>query len=76
MEANPILLQKKYSRIIDKFARTVGIGRREALDFFYHSITYQDMSEGVSDMHCRSDEYLVQELQEEFGKVSQRENLV
>ncbi|MBS4986395.1 MAG: DUF3791 domain-containing protein [Hungatella hathewayi] len=69
-------MAKKYSRIIDKFARTVGINGREALDFFYHSITYQDMSEGVSDMHCRSDEYLVQELQEEFGKVSQRENLV
>lgn len=26
-----------------------GIDGCEALDFFYHSITYQDMSEGVSD---------------------------
>lgn len=26
------------------------------------------MSEGVSDMHCMSDEYLVQELEEELEK--------
>lgn len=66
MEASPILLQKKYARVIDGFAKEVGITSREALDFFYHSITYKDMSEGVSDMHCRSDEYLAQELKEEY----------
>lgn len=66
MEANPILLQKKYSRVIVEFSRNAGISIRQALDFFYHSITYKDMSEGVSDMHCRSDEYLVQELKEEY----------
>ncbi|HCR83273.1 MAG TPA: DUF3791 domain-containing protein, partial [Lachnospiraceae bacterium] len=37
-------------------------------DFFYHSVTYKDMSEGISDMHCRSDEYLAEELKEEFLK--------
>ncbi len=26
---------------------------------------YKLMSEGISDMHCMSDEYLVQELEEE-----------
>jgi hypothetical protein len=67
MEANPILLQKKYARVIDEFAKEAGITIREALDFFYHSITYKDMSEGVSDMHCRSDEYLAQELKEEYA---------
>ena len=69
MEANPILLQKKYSRIIEKFAKSTGIDVRQALDVFYHSITYKDMSEGLSDMHCRSDEYLVQELEEEYNKI-------
>ena len=29
---------------------------------FYHSQLYELMSNGVSDMHCMSDEYLVQEL--------------
>lgn len=66
MEANPILLQKKYTRVIHDFAKNVGINAREALDFFYHSVTYKDMSEGISDMHCRSDEYLVKELQDEY----------
>ena len=35
-------------------------------DFFYHSETYQLMREGISDMHCMNDEYLVEELQEEY----------
>lgn len=38
----------------------------KALDVFYHSELYDLMSEGVSDMHCMSDEYLVQELDEEM----------
>lgn len=66
MEASPILLQKKYARVIAVFAEYVGINLREALDFFYHSVTYKEMSEGISDMHCRSDAYLAKELQEEY----------
>lgn len=66
MDANPILLQKKYARVINKFAECAGISTRKAIDFFYQSITYQDMSEGLSDMHCRSDGYLAEELREEF----------
>ena len=38
MNANPILLQKKYSRVIMMFAELAGISLREALDFFYRSI--------------------------------------
>lgn len=66
MEANPILLQRKYARIIEKFAVKAHISARKALDFFYGSVTYKDVSEGVSDMHCRSDEYLVEELWDEY----------
>ncbi len=62
MNANPILLQKKYTRIIKKFAEKRCISLNEALDIFYNSEVYELMSEGVSDMHCRSDEYLVEEL--------------
>ena len=35
------------------------------MDVFYHSELYKLVSEGVSDMHCMSDEYLVRELEEE-----------
>lgn len=66
MEANPILLQKKYARIVERFAKIMDISVREALDFFYCSDTYEDMSQGISDMHCRSDAYLAEELKEEY----------
>jgi hypothetical protein len=65
MNANPILLQKKYARVVELYAKKNNIPLREALDIFYHSKLYDLVSEGVSDMHCMSDEYLVQELEEE-----------
>jgi hypothetical protein len=66
MTANPILLQKKYSRVISAFAGRVGLSLDEALDFFYHSDVYRLVSEGVSDMHCMSDDYLAEELEAEY----------
>lgn len=71
MTANPVLLQIKYSRIIEGYAKVVGISLREALDIFYHSNVYTLMSEGVSDFHCRSDRYLVDELIDEQKRKSE-----
>ena len=68
MTANPILLQKKYSRVIDCFAKQQGFSLDTALDFFYHSETYQLIRDGVSDMHCMSDEYLAEELEQEYAE--------
>ena len=71
MTANPILLQKKYSRIIEQFAKKRGISLDDALKFFYHSEVYPLLRDGVSDMHCMSDAYLVDELEQEYvGKLS------
>lgn len=66
MNANSILLQKKYARVVELYAKENGISLEEALDVFYRSELYKLMSEGVSDMHCMSDEYLVRELEEEI----------
>jgi len=66
MMANPILLQKKYARVISCFAKQQGISLDEALDLFYRSEVYQLMREGVSDMHCMSDLYLAEELRLEY----------
>ena len=66
MTANPILLQKKYSRVIEYFAKQQGISLDASLDFFYHSETYKLMCEGISDMHCMSELYLAEELKEEY----------
>ena len=62
MNADPVLLQMKYSRIVALLAKRKNLSLRDALTIFYHSQLYQLMSEGISDMHCMSDEYLVQEL--------------
>ena len=66
MTANSILLQKKYSRVIECFAKGQGLSLNAALDFFYHSQVYQLMRDGISDMHCMSDEYLAEELKLEY----------
>ena len=66
MNANPILLQKKYARVIECFAGKAGISLSQALDFFYRSKVYPLVREGVSDLHCMSDEYLADELQIEY----------
>jgi len=52
----------KYARVVALFAERSGMPLEDALAFFYDSDTYQLMSEGVADLHCRSDEYLADEL--------------
>ncbi|MGN0299686.1 MAG: DUF3791 domain-containing protein [Lachnospiraceae bacterium] len=66
MNANSILLQKKYTRVVACFSEKTGISLDDALAFFYHSEVYRLVCEGVSDMHCMSDEYLAAELEMEY----------
>lgn len=63
------MLQKKYSRVIACFAKEQGISLDAALDFFYRSEVYQLMRDGVSDMHCMSDEYLAEDLKQEYNNM-------
>ena len=66
MEADKTLLQMKYSRVIALFAAQQGLSMEDALDFFYHSETYQELREGIADLHCRSDQYVADELAMEY----------
>lgn len=66
MNAHPILLQKKYARVVALFAEQSNLSLDDALEFFYHSDVSALMREGVSDMHCMSDAYLAEELQMEY----------
>ena len=68
MTANSILLQKKYSRVIECFAKQQGLSLDAALDFFYHSQVYQLIHDGVSDMHWMSDAYLAEQLGQEYAE--------
>ena len=71
MNANPILLQKKYVRVVEKFAERADLSLDEALSFFYLSKTYDLMSHGLSDMHCMSDDYLAEDLCSELYEKKQ-----
>ena len=78
MNAHPILLQKKYIGIVVSYAKESNKTVKEALDYFYHSDVYTLMSKGISDMHCMSDSYLVEELilrENESNRITRNVNL-
>lgn len=62
MTANKTLLQHKYANVIQALAQRENTTLRQALDLFYKSDTYQEMRIGISDMHCRSEQYLAEEI--------------
>jgi len=62
MKADKTLLQYKYDSVIETLSALKGIPLRQALDMFYKSQTYHEMREGISDMHCRSDIYLAEDI--------------
>lgn len=66
MQADNIILQMKYARVVRLFAERLDLSYEDALGFFYDSDTYLLMSRGIADMHCRSDEYLADELLIEY----------
>ena len=67
MEANKILLQKMYTKIIMEFSNQTGKSLEESMDYFYKSDTYNLIKNCVSDMHCRGYRYLADELMLEYG---------
>lgn len=50
----------KYARIVRLFADKLQISYDDALAFFYDSDTYRLISNGVADIHCLSDELLME----------------
>ena len=62
MTADKTLLQMKYARIIALLAERMSIDEEKAMEIFYNSNTYMLMSKGISDFHCLSDAYLVEEI--------------
>ena len=70
MTANATLLQKKYARIVDLYAQKYHVSQEEALACLYKSDLYHLISTGVSDLHCMSDDYLTEELHDEWSAKS------
>lgn len=67
MQANKVILQKMYTKIIMEFSNNTGKDVIESMDYFYNSITYDLIKDGVSDIHCRGYKYLTDELMLEYG---------
>ena len=62
-----IILQAKCARIIELLSRHFDGSREKALDVFYNSDTARLVQDGVADLHCRSDEYLAEEVYREYS---------
>ena len=55
-------VEKCVQRFISLLAKKANIDEEKAMELFYKSNTYMLMSKGISDFHCLSDAYLVEEL--------------
>ena len=55
----------KYARVVELFAKLSGISMGKAR-FLLSSEEYKLINKGVSDLHCMSDQYLAENLQEEY----------
>jgi hypothetical protein len=71
MEANRIILDMKYARIIEIISQRLNVTREEAMDIFYSSPTFELIDKGVADLHCRSDRYLADEIINEVSSNAQ-----
>jgi len=68
MTANRTLVAHKCAGVIKTYAEFAKVSLREAFDVFYKSNLYVEIVNGISDMHCRSDGYLAEDLQLEVKK--------
>ncbi|MCL1920409.1 MAG: DUF3791 domain-containing protein [Kiritimatiellaeota bacterium] len=74
MMANRTLVGNKCADVIKTYATFAKIPLREAFDVFYKSNLYFEIRHGISDMHCRSDGYLAEELQIETRRAKGNRN--
>ena len=68
MIATRTLVGNKCAEVIKAYAAVEEIPLRNAFDVFYRSGLYLEIRHGISDMHCRSDGYLAEELQMEKNR--------
>jgi hypothetical protein len=66
MKTTQIILDLTYTSVVKEYSKVAQLPLETAIDQFYHSFTYYLMSNGISDMHCRSDGYLAEELMREY----------
>lgn len=75
MQAERIILDMKYARIIEIISQYLGITIEEAMDIFYKSPIFELIDKGVADLHCRSDQYLAEIIIEEGNHAAQTDKI-
>ena len=60
------VLWRKQSRIVMKLADALQIDAERALDIFYSTNVYQQLSDPKYGLHLKSDDYILEELIEEL----------
>ena len=68
MIANRTLVAHKCAGVIEAYSEFAEVSLRKAFDVFYKSNLYIEIINGISDMHCRSDGYLAEELHLEVNR--------
>ena len=62
MTANKTLLRMKYADIVKTLAERTGLTVEDALRTFYESREYRLISQGISDQHCMTPDYIVDDI--------------
>lgn len=65
-ESVQIIRSAQCARIISALSEMFKVSLIKATDIFYSSETSNLIEEGVSDLHCRSDKYLAEEIWNEY----------
>jgi hypothetical protein len=76
MKADTYIKNYVYDGVVNEYAKLAGVPLRDAFDKLYKSHLYSEIRRGVSDMHCRSDGYLAEELLREQSKTDNTKQVV
>ncbi|MEG0672332.1 hypothetical protein [Clostridium sp.] len=66
MEANSILLEMLYARVIILFSKKTGKSLDDSLDIFYNSKIYELLKNDNGDYYCRGEQYISDDLVNEY----------
>ena len=61
-----VLRGEKVAKIIENISERYSVSLDKASDIYYNSETAFLIEEGVADLHCRSEKYLVQCVWDEY----------
>lgn len=68
MTADKTLLRMKYVDVVKLLAERTGVSCADALGRFYASREYRLLANGISDLHCMTPDYIVDDILAEQGK--------